>query len=72
MDPNITHLAAQEHINDLRREAHQHDQLREAQQHRHHGAVRRVAVIRPAGSHFKLMPIQPALDARRRLDATGG
>jgi hypothetical protein len=65
MSTTITYLAAQEQVNDLRREAQRPNQLREAQHHdllrevqknRDHVKVRRVAVIRPAGAHFALMP----------------
>jgi hypothetical protein len=58
MRTTITHLTAQEHINDLVREARHHDLRREPQQRRQHVGVRRVAVIVPAGSHFKLLPIR--------------
>jgi ABC-type uncharacterized transport system fused permease/ATPase subunit len=74
MDTSITYLAVQERVNDLHREAQRSSQLRDAQhdevlgrlQHnRARVKVRRVAVIRPAGSHFALMP------ARALLDPTG-
>jgi hypothetical protein len=57
MTTTMTYIKAQEQTNDL---------LREAQRDRRHVEVRRVAVIRPAGSHFKLLPI------RASLEATGG
>jgi hypothetical protein len=75
MSTTITYLAAQEHVNDLHRDAQRRNQLREAQHHdplrelqhnRDHVKVRRVAVIRPAGSHFTLMPTRALLDARGR------
>jgi hypothetical protein len=75
MSTSITHLAAQEHVNDLRRQAQRPNQLREAQHqdplqeaqdNRDHNKVRRVAVIRSAGSHFALMPTRGLLDARGR------
>jgi hypothetical protein len=75
MSTSITFLAAQEHVNHLRRKAQRPNQLREAQHHdlirevRHnhdHVMVRRVAVIRPAGSHFAVMPTWASLDARGR------
>jgi hypothetical protein len=56
MTTSITYLAAEEHVNDLRREARRRNQLREPQHHRDHVKIRRLAVIRPAGSHFALMP----------------
>jgi hypothetical protein len=75
MSTTITYLAAQEHVNDLRREAQRpnqlgearhHDLLHEVQNNLDHVKVRRVAVIRPAGSHFALMPTRGLLDARGR------
>ena len=57
MTTTLTYIKAQEHTNDLEREAHRH---------RGCGEVRRMAVIRPAGSHFKLLPV------RASLEATGG
>jgi hypothetical protein len=45
-------------LNDSKARDHPDDLLREAQRHRRHVKVRRVAVIHPAGSHFKLLPIQ--------------
>jgi hypothetical protein len=38
------------------------DLLREGQRHRQRREVRRMAVIRPAGSHFKLLPARATLD----------
>jgi hypothetical protein len=55
MRTNITYLAAQEHVNDLRREAEHRDPLREVHRDRDHVKIRRLAVIRPSGSHFTLM-----------------
>jgi hypothetical protein len=75
MSITITYLAAQEHVNNVRREAQRPSQLRKAQHddlllevqnNRDHVKVRRVAVIQPAGSHFALMPTLGSLDARRR------
>jgi hypothetical protein len=54
MTTTLTALKAQEHTN---------DRLREAQHHRRHVEVRRVAVIRPAGAHFKLRPIPASFEA---------
>ena len=54
MTTTMTYIKAQEQTNDL---------LREAQRHRRHVEVRRVAVIRLAGSHFKLLPIRASLEA---------
>jgi hypothetical protein len=55
MNTTTPYLAAQEHVNDLRREAERSNQLREVQQNsRDLVKVRRVAVIRPSGSHFAL------------------
>jgi hypothetical protein len=62
MTTTITHLAAQEHVNDLRRTAQRPNQRREVQNDRDHVKVRRVAVISPAGSHFALMPTRGLLD----------
>jgi hypothetical protein len=67
MNTTVTYLAAQEHIKELRREARQHDLARDAQQHdlvreteQRPSPVkfRRVAIIRPHGSHFRLTSIQ--------------
>jgi hypothetical protein len=75
MSTTITYLAGQEHVNDLRREAQRpnrlgearrHDLLREVHNERDPGKVRRVAVLRSAGSHFALMPTRGLLDARGR------
>jgi hypothetical protein len=55
MSTTITHLAVQEHVNELLREARRHSAPRERQQHRRHVKVRRVAVIRPEGSHFRVL-----------------
>jgi hypothetical protein len=54
MTTTLTYINAQEHTNDL---------LREAQRRRRHVEVRRVAVIRPEGAHFKLRPIRASLEA---------
>jgi hypothetical protein len=54
MTTTLTHIKAQEHTN---------DQLRQAQRHRRHVEVRRVAVIRPEGAHFKLRPLRASLEA---------
>jgi hypothetical protein len=54
MTTTLTYIKAQEHTNDL---------LREAQRRRRHVEVRRVAVIRPEGDHFKLRPIRASLEA---------
>jgi hypothetical protein len=58
MSTTINHLTAGEHTNDLLRAATSPDLRRETRRRRHHVAVRRVAVIRPAGAHFKVTPIQ--------------
>jgi hypothetical protein len=55
MTTTLTYIKAREQTNDLQREAHRH---------RRYGEVRHVAVIRSAGSHFKLLPTRAAL--RRR------
>jgi hypothetical protein len=65
MDTSITYLAAQERVNDMHREAQHDEVLGRLQHNRARVKVRRVAVIRPAGSHFALMP------ARALLDPTG-
>jgi hypothetical protein len=54
MTTTQTYIKAQQHTNDL---------LREAQRRRRHLEVRRVAVIRPEGAHFKLRPIRASLQA---------
>jgi hypothetical protein len=54
MTTTLTYIKAREHTNDLQREAHRH---------RGYGEVRHVAVIRSAGSHFKLLPIRASLEA---------
>jgi hypothetical protein len=54
MTTTLTYIKAQEHTN---------DRLREAQRRRRHVEVRRVAVIRLEGSHFKLRPIRASLEA---------
>jgi hypothetical protein len=56
MTTPLTYIKAQEHTNDL---------LREAQRRRRHVEVRRVAVLRPAGAHFKLHPIRASLETAR-------
>lgn len=62
MSTAITHLAAQERVNDLNRDAHRPGRLqardlrREAESRRDDVKLRRVAVIRPAGAHFALVP----------------
>lgn len=56
MTKTLTYIKAQEHTNDL---------LREAQRRRRDVEVRRVAVIRPEGAHFKLQPIRASLEAAR-------
>jgi hypothetical protein len=42
---------------------HSNDRLREARHHRRQVEVRRIAVIRPAGAHFKLRPIRASFQA---------
>jgi hypothetical protein len=66
MSTPITYLAAQEHARDLRREAQSANQLSEVQNNPDQVKVRRVAVIRPAGSHFALVPTRRLVDARGR------
>ena len=58
MSTPITHLTAQEHVIDLVNEARDHELRREARRNRHHSGVRRLALIVPAGSHFRLAPIR--------------
>jgi hypothetical protein len=58
MSTTINYLTAAERTNDLLRETTSHDLLRETRRQRHHAAVRRVAVIRAAGAHFKVTPIR--------------
>jgi hypothetical protein len=53
MTTTLTYTKPQEHTNDL---------LREAPRRRRHVEVRRVAVIRPDGPHFKLRPIRGSLE----------
>jgi len=78
MSTAITHLAAEEHVEDLQREPQRPNQLREArhrdllretQLKRDRVKVRRVAVIRLAGSHFVL---QPAPERSTRAGGGGG
>jgi hypothetical protein len=45
-------------LNYIKARDHPDHLLCEAQRHRRQLKVRRVAVIRPAGSHFKLLPIR--------------
>jgi hypothetical protein len=54
MTTTLTGIKAQEHTNDL---------VGEGQHRRRHVEVRRVAVIRPDGAHFKLRPIRASLEA---------
>jgi hypothetical protein len=54
MTTTLTYIKAQEHTNDLPREAHRR---------RRHVEVRRVAVIRPEGTHFRLRPVWASLQA---------
>jgi hypothetical protein len=54
MTTTLTNIQTQGHTNDLRRDA---------QRRRRRGEVRRVAVIRPEGAHFKLRPIRASLKA---------
>ena len=53
MTTTLTYSKAQQHTN---------DRLREAQRRHRHAEVRRVAVIRPEGAHFKLRPVRASLD----------
>jgi hypothetical protein len=52
MTTTLTYIKAQEHTNDLPREAHRR---------RGHVEVRRVAAIRPEGTHFRLRPVEASL-----------
>jgi hypothetical protein len=54
MTTTLTYIKAREQTKDRRREAHRH---------RGRGEVRHVAVIRPTGSHFKLLPLRASLEA---------
>lgn len=56
MTSTLTNIKAQQRNNDL---------LREAQRRPRPVEVRRVAVIRPEGAHFKLRPIRASLEATR-------
>ncbi|HEY4828495.1 MAG TPA: hypothetical protein VIH85_17085 [Solirubrobacteraceae bacterium] len=53
MTTTLTNIKAQEHGGDL---------SRDAQNGRHRVEVRRVAVVRPEGAHFKLRPIRASLE----------
>ncbi|HEY4828701.1 MAG TPA: hypothetical protein VIH85_18150 [Solirubrobacteraceae bacterium] len=53
MTTTLTNIKAQEHGGDL---------SRDAQPGRHRVEVRRVAVVRPEGAHFKLRPIRASLE----------
>jgi hypothetical protein len=55
MTTTLAHLAAAEHVNDLLRQAQHHTSPPNIQQHPRHVKVRRVAVILPEGSHFRLL-----------------
>jgi hypothetical protein len=44
-------------LNDIKAREHPDYPLREAQRQRRPVKVRRVAMIRPAGTHFRLLPI---------------
>jgi hypothetical protein len=62
MNATITYLTGQEHVNELRREARRHARLHEARPPdplrggQRRPKVRRVAVVRPDGNHFRLRP----------------
>ena len=56
MTTTLTNIKVQGESNQL---------FRDAQRRRRHVKVRRVAVVRPAGSHFKLLPTRPSLEATR-------
>ena len=56
MTTTLTNIKAQEQTNDI---------LRDAQRRRRRVEVRRVAVIRPEGAHFKLRPLSGSLEAAR-------
>jgi hypothetical protein len=56
MRTTLTNIKAQEPTNDV---------PRDAQPGRGRVEVRRVAVIRPEGAHFKLGPIRPSLEAAK-------
>ncbi len=53
MTTTLTNIKAQEHTNDV---------PLDAQRRRRRVEVRRIAVIRPEGAHFKLRPIRPSLE----------
>jgi hypothetical protein len=63
MTTTLTSITAHVHTNDL---------LREAQCRRRYVEVRRVAVIRPEGAHFKLWPIRVSLEAAGADEQRGG
>lgn len=56
MTTTLTRIKAPEQTNDRHEDAHRH---------RGHVEVRHVAVIRSAGSHFKLLPIGASPEATR-------
>jgi hypothetical protein len=57
MTTALTYPAAQELSNDLLSDRPRHDHLARGAKHSHNDTrVRRVAIIRPSGSHFHLMP----------------
>jgi hypothetical protein len=56
MTTTLTNIKAQEHCSDL---------SRDAQRHRRRVEVRRVAVVRPEGAHFKLRPIRASLEGAK-------
>jgi hypothetical protein len=56
MTTTLTSINAQEHTHDLPRDARRDCRRSE---------VRRVAVVRPEGAHFKLRPIRASLEAAK-------
>jgi hypothetical protein len=64
MTTALTYPAAQALINDLFGDGPRHDDARGAKHSRNDARVRRVAVIRPSGSHFELVPAGAFLQER--------
>jgi len=64
MTTALTHPAAQKLINDLLVDGPRHNLARGGTHSRKDARVRRVAIIRPSGSHFHLMPAGAILEER--------
>jgi hypothetical protein len=63
MTTALTYPPAQDLVDDLFGDGPRHDDARAAKHNRNDARVRRVAVIRPSGSHFELVPARALTSA---------